>query len=91
MIIADYSQGIAAIDRRTGARTLLPRENGKPLRGIDGLIRCGSGFVGVYNGTVPGTLVTFTLRPGGITHGELIENLKLPDPTQIAFDGKRFT
>jgi hypothetical protein len=29
------------------------------------------------------------MRPGGIEYGELIDNLQLPDPTQIAFDGKR--
>ena len=38
IVVADYSQGVTSIDLGTGARTLLPRENGKPLRGIDGVI-----------------------------------------------------
>ena len=89
LIVADYSQGIAAIDLATGARTLLPRQDGKPLRGVDGLARCGDTWFGIYNGASPGRLLTVTMRPGGIEYGELIEGLELPDPTQLTFDGKR--
>ena len=89
LLVADYSHGIATIDLASGARTLLPRQDGKPLRGVDGMARCGGTWFGAYNGAAPGHLLTITMRPGGITYGELIEDLKLPDPTQLAFDGKR--
>ena len=89
LIVADYSRGIAAVDLETGIRTLLPRQDGKPLRGIDGVVRCGDTYLGVYNGATPGRVVTIRMRPGGIEYGELIADWTLPDPTQIAFDGKR--
>ena len=89
LIVADYSQGIAAIDLASGARTLLPRQDGKPLRGIDGLVRCGSTYFGIYNGAAPGRLVSFTMTTSGIDYKEAIEGLALPDPTQVAFDGNR--
>lgn len=89
LIVADYSQGIASIDRQGGARTLLPRQDGKPLRGVDGLVRCGDIYLGIYNGAEPGRLLTIKMRPGGVEYGELIEGFTMPDPTQIAFDGKR--
>ena len=89
LIVADYSQGLASIQRKSGTRTLLPDERGAAVRGIDGLVRCGAGFVGVYNGGAPGKLLAITLREGGVATSELIEGLQLPDPTQIAFDGNR--
>jgi sugar lactone lactonase YvrE len=89
LIVADYSHGIAAIDLSSGIRTLLPRQDGKPLRGVDGLIRCGNGYLGIYNGAAPGRLLTINMREGGVEYGELVENLTFPDPTQIAFDGSR--
>ena len=89
LLVADYSQGIAAIDLESGARTLLPRQDGKPLRGVDGLARCGDTWLGIYNGASPGRLLTIRMRDGGIEYGELVEDMTLPDPTQIAFDGKR--
>lgn len=89
LLTADYSQGIASIDLKSGKRTLLPRQDGKPLRGIDGMARCGSTYFGIYNGASPGRLLTVTMRPGDIEYGELIEGLTLPDPTQLFFDGKR--
>ena len=89
LIVADYSQGITSIDLATGARTLLPRQDGKPLRGVDGLVRCGDTYFGIYNGASPGRLLTIRMRPAGVEYGELVEDLQLPDPTQIAFDGQR--
>ena len=89
LIAADYSQGMASIDLKTGARTLLPRQDGKPLRGVDGLARCGDTWFGIYNGASPGRLLTIRMRPGGVEYGELLDGLALPDPTQLAFDGKR--
>lgn len=89
VIVADYARGIGRIDLKTTATTWLPRRDGKPLRGVDGLIRCGNGYLGVYNREAPGRVLTIRMRPGGIEYGELVKDLAFPDPTQIAFDGKR--
>jgi hypothetical protein len=89
LIVADYSQGITAIDLETNARTLVLRENDKPLRGIDGLMRCGRGFLGVYNGQSPGQLIAFTIEGGKLKLREAVEGYRMPDPTQVTSDGKR--
>jgi hypothetical protein len=89
LIVADYSQGIAVTSIDTFKRTLLPRQDGKPLRGIDGLVRCGSTYYGIYNGAAPGALVSFTTDGKAIRFKEPLPDLQLPDPTQIAFDGDR--
>ena len=89
LIVADYSQGIASIDLVSGARTLLLREDGKPLRGIDGLIRCGAGFLGIYNGRSPGELVGITITAGKLQLSEPVPGFTMPDPTQLASDGER--
>jgi hypothetical protein len=89
LIVVDYSQGITSIDLGSGARTLLLREDGKPLRGIDGLIRCGSGFVGIYNGQSPGELVGFAIDAGRLKLREPVPGFTMPDPTQLATHGRR--
>ena len=87
LLIADYSQGIGTIDLDSGARTILPRPDGKPLRGIDGIARCGPTYYGIYNGAAPGALVAISPTTTGLAFEQLAA---FPDPTQIAFDGKRF-
>jgi len=90
LIVSDYSQGIAAIDLATGARTLAAKLDGKPgLRGVDGLARCGNSFFGIYNGSTPGRLLAFRMSKASVDYADLIDGLRLPDPTQVAFDGKR--
>jgi hypothetical protein len=89
LIVADYNQGIGSVDLATWTRTLLPRQDGKPLRGIDGLVRCGTTYFGIYNGAAPGALVSITLTAAGLEFAETLGGAALPDPTQIAFDGKR--
>jgi hypothetical protein len=89
LLVADYSQGIGSVELATFVRTLLPGQDGKPLRGIDGLVRCGSTYYGIYNGTAPGLLVSITLTANGLTFDQPLGEVTLPDPTQIAFDGKR--
>ena len=89
VIVADYSRGIGRIDLKTTATTWLPRQDGKPLRGVDGLIRCGSVYFGIYNGSTPGALVAITPSPTGITIELPLGRDALPDPTQVAYDGKR--
>jgi DNA-binding beta-propeller fold protein YncE len=89
LVVADYSRGVGLVDPATFKTTALPRQDGKPLRGIDGMTRCGSTYYGIYNGTAPGRLVSFTLGDARLTMDEPIPNLKLPDPTQVTYDGKR--
>ena len=90
LIVADYERGIGRIDLRTAATNWLPRQDGKPSVGIDGLVRCGDSYLGVYNGgAAPARVWHIRMRPGGIERTELIDGLTLADPTQIAFDGNR--
>ena len=89
LIAADYSLGVRSIDLAAFKATVLPRQDGKPLRGIDGLVRCGSTYYGIYNGAAPGRLISFTVGDGKITIDEPVPQLALPDPTQVAYDGKR--
>lgn len=89
LVVADYGQGLASVDLATLARTLMPRQDGKLLRGVDGLVRCGDRYIGIYNGVSPGRLLAFDVGPRGVVMSDLVEGLALPDPTQIAFDGKR--
>ena len=66
LLVADYSQGVGIGRPRDGVqRPLLPRQDGKPLRGIDGLVRCGSTYYGIYNGAAPGLLLSITLTDDG--------------------------
>ena len=89
LIVADYSQGIAAIDLETGTRTLLTREDGRPVRGIDGMLRCGARYYAIYNGASPGMLIRFTVDGERIPFEPVIEGAPLADPTQLTTDGKR--
>jgi len=90
LVVSDYSQGIATVDLPSFKRTLLPRLAAKPLlRGVDGLARCGDTYFGIYNGSTPGRLLKLTIGKDGVDYADLIEGLRLPDPTQVAFDGRR--
>jgi hypothetical protein len=89
LVVADYSQGVAAVDLASGGRVLLDKQDGKPLHGIDGLVRCGSTYYGIYNGAAPGALLSFALTGQGLTYGKPLGETTLPDPTQVAYDGKR--
>jgi hypothetical protein len=90
LLVADYSQGVGTVDLASGTRTILLRQDGKPLRGIDGLVRCGVTYYGIYNGGAPGTLVAIDPGTAGLTLNQpLGDDGSLSDPTQIAYDGKR--
>jgi sugar lactone lactonase YvrE len=69
LLVADYSQGVGLVDMISGKRTILPRSNGKQLRGSS-----------------PGALLAITPSATGLTFEQLAG---LPDPTQLAYDGKR--
>jgi len=89
LLFADYSQGVGVLDLATRTRTMLPRQDGKPLRGIDGLVRCGSTYFGIYNGSTPGALIAITPGETNLSFDQPLGNTTLADPTQVAFDGKR--
>lgn len=89
LLVADYSQGIGTVELASGTRTLLPRQDGKPLRGIDGVARCGSTYFGIYNGSTPGSLVSIALEGDRLRMDQPLGGAALPDPTQVAYDGKR--
>jgi hypothetical protein len=89
VMVADYSRGIGRIDMKTTATNWLPRQDGKLLRGVDGLVRCGESYLGVYNGSAPGRVLSISLRGSGIEAREVVHGVALTDPTQIAFDGRR--
>jgi sugar lactone lactonase YvrE len=93
LLVADYSQGVGMVDLASGTRILLARQDGKPLRGIDGLVRCGETYFGVYNGATPGRLVSFSVGRGSFAKQLSLDDpdpaFILPDPTQVAFDGQR--
>jgi hypothetical protein len=89
VIVADYSRGIGRIDLKTTATTWLPGADGKALSGVDGLVRCGESFVGVYNGSAPGRVLSVNVKPKSVDAKKLVSDARFADPTQIAFDGKR--
>ncbi len=81
LIVADYSQGLFAIDIATRRRTPLI-EDGKALRGLDGLARSGSTYFAIYNASSPARLIRFRLQGDAIVEREAVD-LSLPDPTQL--------
>jgi hypothetical protein len=89
LIAADYSQGVATVDLSTGKRALLLRDNGKTLRGIDGIVRCGDRYIAVFNGAQPNELVSFTVDGERMKLDDLYSGPALPAPTQLAIRGTR--
>jgi len=90
LVVSDYSQGITTIDLASGNRSISPKLAERPsLRGVDGMTRCGDTYFGVYNGSAPGRIFAFQIGKEGVEYADLIDGLRLPDPTQITFDGKR--
>lgn len=72
LFVADYSQGIARIDPRSGAVTLLPGPDNAALVGIDGLVYARGSLIGIQNGLRPHRLVRLALsddlaRIAGVT------------------------
>jgi hypothetical protein len=89
LLVADYSQGIATINLATRKRTLVGDESGRPLRGIDGMIRCGRSYYAIHNGSAPASLVKLSFDGATIRAEQLVTGEPLSDPTQLASDGKR--
>jgi DNA-binding beta-propeller fold protein YncE len=89
LVVADYGRGVAVVDLATKVRTLLPMADGKPLRGIDGLVRVGGDYYTVHNGSSPGSLIRFRIDGATIDVAVVQRGAPLIDPTQLASDGKR--
>lgn len=65
LYVADYSHGLAAIDRASGKVTWLPGPTGGgSTLGLDGLIGWEDDLVGVQNGIAPPHVVRITLARG---------------------------
>ena len=89
VVVADYGRGIGTIDLKTGTRTILKRDDGGIVRGIDGLVRCGTSFYGIYNGQQPARVVQMTINGERVSTRTLLEGGPLYDPTQLAVrDGR---
>jgi sugar lactone lactonase YvrE len=73
LFVADYRQGIARVDRATGAVVLLRAPADASLVGIDGLARYGDRLVGVQNGIRPHRVVLLTIDGDRVTGAEVLE------------------
>lgn len=89
LIVADYGRGVATVDLKTKERTLLPMADGKPLRGLDGLVRVGADYYAIHNGSSPGSLIRFRISGAQIEVTVVQRGTPLADPTQLAHDGNR--
>ncbi|MEO6581175.1 MAG: hypothetical protein ABIN83_08500 [Sphingomicrobium sp.] len=88
LIVADYSKGVGAFPSGATVRTALPRPDGKPLRGIDGLVRAGNSYYGIYNGGSPGALLKLSIAPDRLTYDQVDTGDYMADPTQLTVAGK---
>jgi hypothetical protein len=63
--VADYTQGIARVDRRDGGVRFLESAAPAALTGIDGLVRHGDSLVAIQNGIRPHRILRLRLDPAG--------------------------
>jgi len=89
LVVADYGRGVAIVDLKTKVRTLLPMADGKPLRGLDSLVRVSADYYAIHNGSSPGSLVRFRISGAQIDVAVVHRGTPLADPTQLARDGSR--
>lgn len=89
LVVADYGRGVAVIDLATKQRTLLPMTGGRPLRGIDGLVRVGGDYYTVHNGSSPGSLIRFRIDGAELDVAVVHRGVPFADPTQLTVDGNR--
>lgn len=81
LIVADYGQGLFAIDLATKTRTPI-LSDGKRLRGLDGLVRVGDVWFAIYNGSAPARLVRFRIEGAALKDVAEVA-VDLTDPTQL--------
>ena len=63
LLVADYSNGLFAVDIPTGNTTALPAPKNTTLLGLDGLVPVGGGIVATQNGVEPQRVVFIGLTP----------------------------
>jgi sugar lactone lactonase YvrE len=73
LFVADYREGIARVDRRTGAVVRLQAPADAALVGIDGLARYRDRLVGVQNGIRPHRVVLLTIDGDRVSRAEVLE------------------
>lgn len=64
VIVADYSNGLLAVDPATGAVRSFAPPPGVTLLGIDGLVAIPDGIVAIQNGVEPQRVVRIAFTPG---------------------------
>ncbi len=91
LLVADYGRGLISVDLATLAETPIPLEDGSPLRGVDGMVADGDGFVGVRNPSVPGKAWRFRISADNHVIGleAVAQGGAIVDPTQIARAGDK--
>lgn len=91
LLVADYGRGLISVDLATLAETPVLLEDGGALRGVDGLVANGDGFVGVRNASVPGKAWRFRISPDNrvVALEAAAQGGAIVDPTQIARAGAR--
>lgn len=65
LYVADYSRGIARVDRTSREVTFITPPAGATLAGIDGLRADKADLIGIQNGVRPHRVVRIALAPGG--------------------------
>jgi outer membrane protein assembly factor BamB len=75
LYVADWSQGLAALDLATGALAWMRPPAGTTVLGIDGLRRVGETLIAIQNGVTPHRIQRLTLAPDGrsLAASELLE------------------
>ncbi|WP_066794765.1 hypothetical protein [Sphingomonas soli] len=91
LLVADYGLRLISVDLATGVETPVLMADGNRLRGVDGLVADGDGFVAVRNPNVPGKAWRFRISADNkvVDPGVAAEGGAIVDPTQIARAGKR--
>ena len=87
LLLADYSRGLMVVDRLSGKRSPLLRDDGKPLRGIDGVAAANGRLFAIYNGEEPGAVLELAVDGEELAYRVVAEGDPLRDLTQIAIDG----
>jgi hypothetical protein len=91
LLVADYGLGLISVDLTTLVETPILLEDGSPLRGIDGMVADGDGFVGVRNASTPGKVWRFHISADHHVVGleGAAQGGAIVDPTQVTRAGDR--
>jgi hypothetical protein len=73
VVVADYSRGLARVDRATREVTWLRGPPDVVLAGIDGLVGHGAGLVAIQNGIEPHRVLGLRLEGDRITEARVLE------------------